>query len=96
MLTRDSAIVPDVRNKAFLNRAMQLQQILSEGSELPLPLKTPQDVPKNAANIIIKKDSSLASFFPRQTRKAFPRACAFAEVGWTPSGKKDFRDFKNA
>ena len=61
MLTRNSAIVPDVRDKAFLNRAMQLQQILSEGTELPLPLKTPQDAPKNAANIIIKKDSSLAS-----------------------------------
>lgn len=26
--------------------------------------------------------------------QAFPRTCAFAEVGWTPSGKKDFRDFK--
>ena len=60
-LTRDSAIVPDVRDKAFLNRATQLQQILSEGTGLPLPLKTPQDAPKNAANIIIKKDSSLAS-----------------------------------
>ena len=52
-LTRDSAIVPDVRDKAFLNRATQLQQILSEGTGLPLPLKTPQDAPKNAANIII-------------------------------------------
>lgn len=28
--------------------------------------------------------------------QAFPRACAFAEVGWTPAGKKDFPDFKNA
>ena len=26
--------------------------------------------------------------------QAFPRACAFAEVGWTPAGKKDFPDFK--
>ena len=53
--------MPDVRDKAFLNRATQLQQILSEGTGLPLPLKTPQDAPKNAATIIIKKDSSLAS-----------------------------------
>mgnify|MGYP000526625360 FL=1 len=60
-LTRDSAIVPDVRDTAFLNRATQLQQILSEGTGLPLPLKTPQDAPKNAANIIIKKAPSLAS-----------------------------------
>ena len=26
--------------------------------------------------------------------QAFPRACAFAEVGWPPAGKKDFPDFK--
>lgn len=26
--------------------------------------------------------------------QAFPRACAFAEVGWTPREKKNFKDFK--
>ena len=30
----------------------------------------------------------------RLHHQAFPRACAFAEVGWTPAGKKDFPDFK--
>lgn len=84
-LTRDSAIVPDVRDKAFLNRATQLQQILSEGTGLPLPLK-PRRTRQKRRQYHHKKDSSLASrgeeallhnplpaesSLPPQTRKVF-------------------------
>lgn len=60
-LTRASAIISMTQDKSFLNRAGQLQQMLSEGTGLPLPLKTPQEAPQNAACIIIRKDPSLAA-----------------------------------
>lgn len=60
-LTPASAIVSTTQDKPFLNRARQLQQMLSKGTGLPLPLKTPQEAPKNGTCIIIKKDPSLAS-----------------------------------
>ena len=39
-LTPASAIITATQDKAFLNRARQLQQMLGEGTGLPLPLKT--------------------------------------------------------
>ncbi|WP_300670900.1 family 20 glycosylhydrolase, partial [uncultured Akkermansia sp.] len=60
-LTRDSFIITAPQDKAFLNQAGQLQQMLSEGTGLPLPLKTAGQASKKAACIIIKKDPSLAA-----------------------------------
>lgn len=60
-LTRDSFIITTTQDKAFLNQAGQLQQMLSEGTGLPLPLKTAGQASKKAACIIIKKDPSLAA-----------------------------------
>lgn len=60
-LTPASAIITATQDKAFLNRARQLQQMLGEGTGLPLPLKTPGEAPENAACIIIKKDPALAA-----------------------------------
>lgn len=60
-LTPSSAIICATPDKSFLNRARQLQQTLSEGTGLPLPLKTPQEAPKNAVSITIRKDPALAS-----------------------------------
>ena len=60
-LTPASAIITATQDKAFLNRARQLQQMLREGTGLPLPLKTPGEAPENAACIIIKKDPALAA-----------------------------------
>lgn len=91
-LTRDSAIVPDVRDKAFLNRATQLQQILSEGTGLPLPLKTPQDAPKNAANIIIKKTPP---WHPEE-RKPTPSNPLPAESSLPPQTRKVFSTLPRA
>ncbi|WMB15701.1 beta-N-acetylhexosaminidase [Akkermansia muciniphila] len=60
-LTRNSFIITATQDKAFLNQAGQLQQMLSEGTGLPLPLKTAGQASKKAACIIIKKDPSLAA-----------------------------------
>ena len=38
-LTPDSLIITETQDKSFLDQAGQLQQMLSEGTGLPLPLK---------------------------------------------------------
>ena len=85
-LTRDSAIVPDVRDKAFLNRATQLQQILSEGTGLPLPLKTPQDAPKTPP---ISSSKKTPPWHPEE-RKPIPSNPLPAESSLPPRTPKAF------
>lgn len=60
-LTAASAIVTASQDPSFLNRARQLQQMLSKGTGLPLPLKTLGNAPENAVCIVIDKAPSLAS-----------------------------------
>lgn len=55
-LTPDSLIITETQDKAFLDQAGQLQQMLSEGTGLPLPLKPAGQASKKAACIVIKKD----------------------------------------
>ena len=60
-LTPDSLIITETQDKAFLDQAGQLQQMLSEGTGLPLPLKPAGQASKKAACIVIKKDPALAA-----------------------------------
>lgn len=60
-LTPDSLIITETQDKAFLDQAGQLQQMLSEGMGLPLPLKPAGQASKKAACIVIKKDPALAA-----------------------------------
>lgn len=60
-LTPDSLIITETQDKAFLDQAGQLQQMLSEGTGLPLPLKPAGQASKKAACIVIKKDPALAT-----------------------------------
>lgn len=54
-LTPDSLIITETQDKAFLDQAEQLQQMLSAGTGLPLPLKPAGQASKKAACIVIKK-----------------------------------------
>lgn len=54
-LTPDSLIITETQDKAFLDQAGQLQQMLSAGTGLPLPLKPAGQASKKAACIVIKK-----------------------------------------
>lgn len=60
-LTPDSLIITETQDKSFLDQAGQLQQMLSEGTGLPLPLKPAGQASKKAACIVIKKDPTLAA-----------------------------------
>ena len=60
-LTPDSLIITETQDKAFLDQAEQLQQMLSAGTGLPLPLKPAGQASKKAACIVIKKDPALAA-----------------------------------
>lgn len=60
-LTPDSLIITETQDKAFLDQAGQLQQMLSAGTGLPLPLKPAGQTSKKAACIVIKKDPALAA-----------------------------------
>ena len=60
-LTPDSLIITETQDKAFLDQAGQLQQMLSAGTGLPLPLKPAGQASKKAACIVIKKDPALAA-----------------------------------
>ena len=60
-LTPDSLIITETQDKAFLDQAGQLQQMLSAGTGLPLPLKPAGQTSKKAACIVIKKDPDLAA-----------------------------------
>lgn len=60
-LTPDSLIITETQDKAFLDQAEQLQQMLSAGTGLPLPLKPAGQTSKKAACIVIKKDPALAA-----------------------------------
>lgn len=60
-LTPDSLIITETQDKAFLDQAGQLQQMLSAGTGLPLPLKPAGQTSKKAARIVIKKDPALAA-----------------------------------
>ena len=60
-LTPDSLIITETQDKSFLDQAGQLQQMLSEGTGLPLPLKPAGQASKKAACIVIKKDPALAA-----------------------------------
>ena len=60
-LTPDSFIITATQDKAFLDQSGQLQQMLSEGTGLPLPLQPSGQASQKAACIIIKKDPSLAA-----------------------------------
>ena len=54
-------IITETQDKAFLDQAGQLQQMLSAGTGLPLPLKPAGQASKKAACIVIKKDPALAA-----------------------------------
>lgn len=60
-LTPDSLIITETQDKAFLDQAGQLQQMLSAGTGLPFPLKPAGQTSKKAACIVIKKDPALAA-----------------------------------
>lgn len=60
-LTPDSLIITETQDKSFLDQAGQLQQMLSEGTGLPLPLNPAGQASKKAACIVIKKDPTLAA-----------------------------------
>lgn len=60
-LTPDSLIITETQDKAFLDQAGQLQQMLSAGTGLPLSLKPAGQASKKAACIVIKKDPALAA-----------------------------------
>ena len=50
-LTPDSLIITETQDKSFLDQAGQLQQMLSEGTGLPLPLKPAGQASKKAASL---------------------------------------------
>ena len=72
-LTPDSLIITETQDKAFLDQAGQLQQMLSAGTGLPLPLKPAGQASKKAACIVIKKDPALAAGEKKPTPSNHPQ-----------------------
>lgn len=61
VLDSSSAIIVATEDGGFASRARQLQAMLAEGTGLKLPIRTQGNAPKNATNLTIRKDASLAS-----------------------------------